>query len=113
MILFILELTAAVLLLIPVGLNAYIPFYFIEGNSMLPTYHPRNIVLIHNWPAKNPQALLGQVIVFFNPEKRKIIVHRVVGINGNAFITKGDHNAKQDTFEPTSEQMLGVVWLKI
>jgi signal peptidase I len=100
-------------LAIPVAANAYMPFFIVESESMLPSYKIGSVVLVHNYQPKQMDPWVGRVIVFFNHASRKIIVHRVIGIDGGYLVTKGDNNPTADTYSPTVNDVLGVVYANI
>jgi|SRR3989338_5354260 len=58
---------------------------------------------------------VGDVIIYNNKISNAPIIHRVVGIEDNYYMTKGDHNAVMFPFESKieREQVYGKVLLKI
>ncbi len=109
----ILQLTLLCFLLVPATSNTYAPFYIIDGNSMQPAYAPGNIAFAHRYLPKDPDKLIGRVIVFLNKESGKIIVHRVIAVDGEYLKTKGDNNTSADTYAPAVNDILGIVYTKI
>ncbi len=106
-------LVLVVVLAVPVGSNTYAPFYIIDGNSMLPAFHPGDMVLVHHYPLPKIDDWAGKVIVFFDQASGRIIIHRVVAIDGQYLKTKGDNNGAVDAFEPLGQDILGIVYAKI
>lgn len=66
--------------------------FVISGNSMLPTYKPREQVLSFNWYYffKNPQK--GDVIVF--KKDGRYLVKRIQKILGQDVFVEGDNQAE-------------------
>ena len=93
------------------ALGTYHPFYVVEGDSMEPTLHDGDLVVVKK--ANIEDVKVGDVIVFHEPrEKSKIIIHRVVGrvkVRGQVFLrTKGDNNSKPDPWLVSEEDLIGV-----
>jgi signal peptidase I len=72
--------------------------FLVQGGSMLPTLKPGQKIKI----LKTKDVKIGDIIIFkSNNLKRKKnknfrVIHRVVKINGNQIITKGDHRYNCD-----------------
>ena len=85
--------------------------FLVKGGSMLPTIKPNQKIKI----LKTKDVKIGDIIVFkgnTNLKKKKNknlkVIHRVVRINGNKIITKGDHRCFCD-LPITSKEILGKV----
>jgi len=69
----------------------------------------------------------GDVIILYNPENLEVgdvgvyasglheypIIHRIIKIDENGYIFKGDHNNDSDPYEVQSEQLIGKALFKI
>ncbi|MCD6558158.1 MAG: signal peptidase I [Candidatus Aenigmarchaeota archaeon] len=73
-------------------LHTDLPIVSVYSDSMLPILHRGDLLLCSNWGEKNK----GDVIIYINPKIGYPIVHRIVSVEENGFITKGDHNARTD-----------------
>ena len=84
---------------------------FVAGNSMEPTYSSEDIVIAR----QRDHLAVGDVIVYRIPGGRvagTLIVHRITGGDGTqGFTMKGDNNATADRFRPTSNDVVGKVWI--
>jgi signal peptidase I len=71
--------------------------YVVESGSMTPRIDVGDVVLAA--PESDPQALLGRVTVFDDPEMPgRVKTHRVMSINDDgSLVTKGDANPTPDT----------------
>jgi len=105
-------LTLCVLLFIPVYLNVFIPFYYISSNSMDPILPKGSLIIINNRMPHTIDNFMDKPVVYFDPLQKNIIVHRVIGAQGNYIITKGDNNAFIDETRPHINDILGVVIYK-
>lgn len=56
----------------------------------------------------------GTIIAFWNPSNEKqILVHRVIGIASNGFVTKGDANEDADSEPVSLDKVLGIYLYRI
>lgn len=77
------------------------------SGSMEPTLHIEDYIIIK----KSNEYKIGDIIIYKN-ENSPLIIHRIVQINGNQIITKGDANNLND--EPIlKEQIKGKYICKI
>jgi signal peptidase I len=76
-----------------------------RGPSMNPTF--QNGDFLYLCPVAKKFAL-GDVIVFVEPIKKQVIVHRIVSASHKGLITRGDHNRLCDS-PVTSGQVIGKV----
>jgi signal peptidase I len=89
--------------------NTSTPILLVTTNSMTP-YIPKNsLVFINNRWGDDLHQLIGKAIAFHNPLKKKIIVHRVLAVEGDLVSTKGDYNFHIDTYQPSREDIIGYV----
>lgn len=75
----------------------------VRGTSMLPTYHSGDLVLAY----RSPEVRAGQVAVFRAPSGGYVI-HRVVAIEGERLITRGDDHDRPDPWPTTTADVVGV-----
>jgi signal peptidase len=103
------------------------PVVAVESNSMVPTFHQGDILIIHG--VRDPDDYLdvlevGDIIVFSVKGREVPIVHRIKEINpDNSYQTQGDASSGQHAFEKhiDPEQIHGKVvtivpylgWVKI
>jgi len=88
----------------------------VDGNSMVPTYHDGDLLVIQKDVDKSRIEPYKDVIVFYNPSPPPpIIVHRVIDrliINNQLYFkTKGDNNPIPDQFYPgvPDKNVIGIV----
>jgi signal peptidase len=79
--------------------------FLVPTGSMLPVINPGDVVIIA--PVQIGDIKIGEIIEYRNTKENINIVHRVIGITGNApnlsFITQGDANNSPD-IDPVSPQ---------
>jgi signal peptidase I len=77
-----------------------------RGFSMSPFIRNEDVITLT--PLKDTAPSIGDVIAFVLPEADKLCVHRVVGKEGDGYLTKGD-NATDADGSVSKENMLGFV----
>ena len=65
--------------------------------------------ILHIVPYGDKEIMVGDVIVFNSPDRKKIVVHRIVSIDNNEIKTKGDNNPRIDDCTISPENILGLV----
>lgn len=97
------------------ALSTPVPLTAVVSDSMEPNLYKGDMLLVYG----TPQIEVGDVIVYQNPKTNLPIVHRVLEIQDNKFITKGDNNPADDitlgiTDNPVSpEQVQGKTMMKL
>ena len=77
-----------------------------KGQSMSPFIKDGDMVTIS--PLMNSSISFGSIVAFICPKTRKLVIHRVVGKNGNHYLTKGDNAIEADNLVPR-ENIVGFV----
>lgn len=83
--------------------------YTVLSGSMKPKIDPGDIVMIIN---KNKVNLNKNDIITFK-EDSTVITHRIVDLEDDGYITKGDNNNSIDAFTVNPENVLGKVIFRI
>ena len=103
----IIELLILAVLSVPVILKTCTPFFIVTTHSMHPVIPAGSLIFIKN--NNNHETRSGDIIVFFDPLIKRIIVHRAVAVHDGYAVTKGDNNAFVDFFQPYRPFILGTV----
>lgn len=77
-----------------------------HGPSMTPTFQNGDFLFLRSDGQKLGK---GDVIVFTDPVKKEIIVHRIISITKEDVFTRGDHNRLPDALPVKLEQIIGKV----
>lgn len=91
----------------------HLRFEPVLSGSMRPGVQPGDLVVLKPVPVK--QLRVGEVIAYLPPRQTVPIMHRIVSINANGIITKGDANRVADPWgrvKPQSssvEHLVGVI----
>jgi len=66
----------------------------VKGFSMWPVIKDEDIVTIATIPDGRPR--LGEVVAFVHPEKKGLVIHRIIGKRGGRYLIQGDNVLMQD-----------------
>ena len=95
------------LVALAVGLAMGSRLIIVSGASMEPTMHTGDLLIV--WPDADYD--LGSVVTYRIPDgtpgEGKIVVHRVVGFEGDLLVTQGDNNAEIDPWNPAVGDVIG------
>ncbi len=84
-------------------LRTQVPLAVVSSWSMEPTLHVGDIVIV----VGSESYSVGDIVIYESPSG--LIVHRIIGIEGNAYVTKGDANPFPDSIHPPPTSIKGKV----
>jgi signal peptidase I len=87
----------------PTKLGGGSSYVMIDGNSMEPTFHTGDLVILVKASAYN----VGDIVAYQDPTLKAHIIHRIIGIQDERFIMKGDNNGWIDSTHPLLSEVLG------
>jgi len=95
----------------PQGLGGPAEFVMVSGQSMEPTMHTGDLVVVHRHAGYG----IGDVVAYHvpkgNPAAGAQVIHRIVGGNGNAgFVVQGDNRTAPDIWRPRTGDVIGSEW---
>jgi hypothetical protein len=76
---------------------------------MQPQFDPGDLAILR--PAGG--YAVGDVVAYRSTELDTVVMHRIVGTDGERFVLQGDHNTWLDPDRPTGEEILGRLWLHL
>jgi signal peptidase I len=96
----------------PTALGGPATFVMVSGDSMEPTYSNGDLVILHR--SRNYET--GDIVAY--PMKTyfdtgRLVIHRVVGSEGERFITQGDNRETADPWRPTADDIRGTAWVSV
>lgn len=100
-------LSALWISLAPVQLGGQVAYVIISGNSMEPSFHTGDLVIVQ----KTLTFKIGDIAAYNNTELRHIVFHRIIGKELDRFIFKGDHNTWVDSYRPLKQELIGKLWI--
>ena len=91
----------------PAALGGPVQYVIIEGQSMEPTLHSGDLVVIR----RQNEYAVGDIVSIETPIGP--VMHRIVGGDGDeGFVSQGDNNGIADPWRPTTSEIVGKLWLR-
>ena len=100
-------LAAIWIALAPLKLGGQVSYVLVNGISMEPHYHTGDLVLVRS--AAVYQA--GDVVTYHDAAMNANVIHRIIAVNGDRFVFKGDNNSYLDVYQATQAEILGKLWI--
>jgi signal peptidase I len=100
---------AAVWFFWPSGLGGGTTYVATHGISMEPGFHTGDMAVLR--PAGSYSV--GDVVAYRSESLDTIVMHRIASGDAGGFVTQGDNNDWLDEDRPTSDEMLGRLFLRI
>lgn len=97
----------AVVLLTPVALGGSTSYVVTEGTSMLPTFRAGGVVLTREANDYD----VGDVVAYRSDDLGAVVMHRIVGRDGDAYVFQGDNNDYLDRDRPGDDDLIGREWV--
>lgn len=107
---------AAVLLLVlgavwwgfaPAALGGPASYVITDGTSMLPRFKADGLVITRERSAYH----VGEVVAYHNHELKRVVMHRIVAMDGDRYVFKGDNNDFVDQYHATKSDLVGAEWM--
>jgi signal peptidase I len=73
------------------------------GTSMEPVLSEGDLAVVY----RDERYQVGDVVAYRNPDIQKVVLHRIVAVDGGRFVLQGDNNSWLDAYHPAPEQILG------
>ena len=91
----------------PAALGGPASYVIVSGSSMEPTLSGGDFVL----GLRQDDYAIGDLVAFRvpagEPGEGAAVIHRIIGRQGEEFITQGDNSSQPDTWRPTARDILG------
>jgi signal peptidase I len=93
----------------PPQLGGFTSYSITAGVSMLPKFHSGDVVLLR----QGSSYRVGEVAGYHNGQLGVTVMHRIIAIDGDHYVFKGDNNDFVDTYQPTAAQIVGEEWIHL
>ena len=90
----------------PTQLGGGTSYAIIVGSSMEPELHRGDLAVVR----KQSVYRAGDVVLYDSSELGSKVLHRIVRVEGDRFVLKGDNNSFLDPERVTEEQIVGSLW---
>ncbi len=91
---------------LPGGSAAYV---VPSGTSMLPLLHRGDLVITR----EAEDYGVGDVVAYQSRDLQTVVLHRIIRVDGERFVLKGDNNDFIDSDRPTESELIGRLWLHL
>jgi signal peptidase I len=95
--------------LAPVQLGGSTAYVTTHGISMEPRFHTGDLAIVRSQSTYR----VGEVVAYHNHQLHTIVLHRIIGREGDRYVFKGDNNNFVDPEHPLASQLIGSLWLHI
>ena len=94
----------------PVQAGGNAAYVIVSGISMEPNFHFGDLVIVS--PSSNYNV--GDVVVYQNKDLGgKNVFHRIIKLDLDHYVLKGDNNSWIDAYQPTMEEVTGKLWIYV
>ncbi len=97
------------MLFAPIQAGGNASYVIVIGKSMEPKFHVGDLIIVH----REAQYQKGDAVTYRNQELNSFVFHRIVDQSMGRFTLKGDNNSWLDTYRPTSNEVIGKLWIHI
>ena len=91
----------------PAKVGGQVSYVMVNGISMEPNYHTGDLVIVH----KAATYQVGDVVTYRDAVVGAYIIHRIIGIEQDRYVFKGDNNSWVDAYHPTGAELIGKLWI--
>jgi signal peptidase I len=92
----------------PSQLGGPVTYLITSGTSMEPNFHSGDLAITRSAGSYH----VGDIVAY-RETARSTFLHRIVALDGERFVTKGDNNNWSDGIEPQPSQVLGRLWVHL
>ena len=93
----------------PQQLGGSTAFVVVDGTSMLPYLHRSDLVVLR----QTSKPRVADVVGYRSALLDRVVLHRIVAVNGDQYAFKGDNNAFVDAEQVGRSQLIGTVWFHV
>src|SRR5690349_16945347 len=100
---------AAVWLFWPTQLGGGTTYVVTHGISMEPKFHTGDLAVIR----PDLSYSIGDIVAYESQSLDTVVMHRVVAMDGDRYVIKGDNNDWLDEDHPSDDEILGRLFLRV
>src|SRR6266498_1401342 len=102
-------LTAIWIAFAPTKMGGRASYVVVNGNSMEPGFHRGDLVIVRAVSIYS----VGDIVTYHSAELNAFVIHRIIAIEQDHYIFKGDNNSWIDTYRPTRNELIGKLWIHL
>ncbi len=80
-----------------------------SGISMEPRFHTGDLALVRPVDSYH----VGEIVAYHSTLLHIVVLHRIIAVDGNRYVFKGDNNSFIDPTRPTRSELIGALWLHV
>jgi signal peptidase I len=100
-------LVALWIIFAPTAVGGQASYVMVRGNSMNPGFHTGDLTIVK----AAPNYYVGDIVTYYEPQTKAKIIHRIIAVEQDRYVLKGDNNSWIDPFRPTREEIVGKLWI--
>jgi signal peptidase I len=93
----------------PTRVGGRASYVIINGNSMEPGFHRGDLVIVQTASDYG----VGDIVTYNDAKLGANVIHRIIKVEQDYFILKGDNNSWIDAYHPTRAEIVGKLWIHI
>ncbi len=97
------------IVLAPIQLGGQAAYVIVDGQSMEPNYHLGDLAIVR----QSSSYEIGDIVVYQSAALHRYVFHRIINIEADHFVLKGDNNSWTDSYQPIQSEIIGRFWLRI
>ncbi len=97
------------LVLAPSRFGGSVTYVRTTGHSMVPHLHEGDLAIARSSPSYH----VGEIVAYRSDLLHRIVMHRIVGRDGDKFVFKGDNNSYTDPEHFGPDHIVGRLWVRV
>jgi signal peptidase I len=93
----------------PIPLGGSATYVVTHGISMEPRFHTGDLAIVRGQSSYH----VGEIVAYDNHQLHTIVLHRIIGREGDRYVFKGDNNDFIDPERPLANQLIGALWIHV
>src|SRR5689334_15618847 len=93
----------------PTTIGGWASYVIVNGNSMEPGFQRGDLAIVRG----GSNYGVGDIVVYHSEEMNAFVIHRIIGMEQDHYVFKGDNNPSVDTYRPTRTELIGKLWIHI
>jgi signal peptidase I len=95
--------------LAPTQIGGSTSYVVTRGISMEPRFHTGDLAIVR----PTDDYKVGEIVAYHSTLLHTVVLHRIIAIDGNRYVFKGDNNNFIDPTRPTRSLLIGALWLHV
>ena len=93
----------------PQQVGGQVAYVIVNGISMEPGFHKGDLAIVITAPVYD----VGDIVTYRDIQMNSYVIHRIIGMEQDHFMLKGDNNSWIDSYRPNQGEIIGKLWIHI